>query len=395
MVVVFQLLVTLEPAASEHLLLGLCSHVTCSHVTRRDDGAGTDKMDASLLVDVYNFLLLHDNKLVFDSDTGRIDMPATSRDGSNKVTSSSQSEHSHCPLTNAGMDSVLLPELISTLTNARLETLSKAKQARLFLASLNLSSCISRGHCPVMKQSVVECREFAASFEAFLASGSSVSSLVTVSSDDVDCDIGDFPRVIVTLCDKPSETVAEKVSDILIRLWSMDVRGALWVLLTGESEAGSSNDRSVSPHECAFLVGLFLEWRSLPTVFNAATQTLSVTLRNIVAPFAEQLSTWLERGKDPVTATGPSLEEIDRVVFTIDERLKGYVGKWTLLLTETLLRRLKKPCYGNPRLKSLIFTPTCCQSKMYTLLRGIVLCTYNFFVIYTLFYCYITFCCMH
>ena len=336
----FQLLVTLEPAASENLLLALCSHVTCSHVTHRDVGAGTDKMDASLLADVCNFLLLHDNKLVFDSDAGRTDTPATSRDSSSKVTRPIQPEHSQCPLTNAGIDSVLLPaspnsvtdsrllpELINALAVASLDTLSKAKQARLFLAALNLSSCISRGHCPVMKQSVVECKEFAACFEAFLMSGSSIPSLVTVSSDDVDCDSGDFPHVVVSLCDKPSESVAEKVSEILVRLWSMDVSGALWVLLTGESEAGSSIDASVSPDERAFLVGLFLEWRSPPSVLNGTSQTLNTTLQQIVALFTEKLSTWLERGKDLGTATGASLDKIERVVFTIDERLKGYVGK--------------------------------------------------------------------
>ena len=276
-------------------------------------------MDVSLLADVCNFLLLHENKLVFNSDT-----QATSKTPNTGMDSALLPE-----TPDTGTDSALLPELIDALAVARLETLSRDQQARLFLALLNLWSCISRGHCHAMKQSVVESEEFATSFEAFLMSGSSIPSLVTLSSDDVDCDRNDFPRIAVTLCEQPSENLAEKVLEILIRLWNLDLSGALWVLLTGRFEAGSSTDASVSPHERAFLVGLFLEWSSL-LILNSAKRTSNATLQRIVAPFTEQLSTWLERGKDPETATVASLEEIDRVMYTIDERLKGYVGKWTI-----------------------------------------------------------------
>lgn len=318
----------MERNASENLLLALCDHISSA-----DHREVTDKVDACLLVDMCNFLLLHDNKIIFNSDA----QPPYSHSSSEFLSFIKQESHflpTNDKKTDKTSDSrVLLTELVKCLAVTRLDSLDSERKAVLFLALLNLLPCSSHGHCCVMKQSVVESREFAGSFEAFMMSNSPTLSPVTVCSGH---DCHEFSLLVTALCDQPSERLAENVLEILLGLWSSDMSEALWMLLTAETKSDTSTYSSVSTHERCFLASVLLEEHAqlkqqvsmgqMSLDCNCMVQTLSAKLEGLLAPFAEVLLTWMEKKKDMGTASG-SHGELDRAIFVIDERLKGYVGK--------------------------------------------------------------------
>lgn len=315
----------MERNASQHLLISLCSHVTSC-----DNREIINKVDISLLADMCNFLLLHDNNIIFRSDPRP---PCINK--SNKLIQQQQFLHRNNTDKTSGarVDSVLLTELVRCLAVARLDGLTNEHKARLFIALLNLSLSISRGRCYVMKKSVAESREFADSFEALTTSSLFGSPPVTgYSGEQRRNNCHEFPLVGTSLCNRASERVSESVLEILLRMWNSEVSHELWALLTAEDKPSTAACGDVSSHERCFLASVLLEGHSqmkqpeerASLECSNTLQMLSAKLEAMLAPFAEILLRWIEKKKDLGTARG-SPEELDRAMFIIDERLKGYV----------------------------------------------------------------------
>ena len=311
---------------SRRLLLSLCRHLTSV-----DNREIIIKADVSLLVDMCNFLLLHDNKIVLTSEPQFQGSNMPSKFIQQQLRAQQFWQRNNTDKTSGTrVGSVLHDELVQCLGAARLDGLTNECTARLFIALLNLQLCITHGRCYVMQKSVAESREFANSFEALTMSH--LFGLPTVIGELGGNHCQEFPLVCTSLYNRASGKVSENILEILLQMWNSDMSRELWALLTAEDKP-SSVCGGVSGHERYFLASILLEGCSqlkqpegrTSLECGNALQMLSAKLEAMLAPFAEILLRWMEKKKDLENACG-SPEGQARAMFIIDERLKGYVG---------------------------------------------------------------------